>query len=166
MDVVKARMKDVFGGGFMESLTEVSLSTSGGVFIGVTLPEKPVKKGARWESETGWGTREWGTGRSLLEYSLTEVRDGVATILLMGSKTKAQTEGDIPKAMNIKTPPDPDARHESKDSAEFLIAEGVLRSQVNEAWSQSRLTNGKLFHFETTTTTTLLERRPRNGPTR
>ncbi len=161
-DVVKTRMKDAFGGGFLDAITEASFSSRGGVFIGIPLPEAAVKKGSRWQSETSWGTREWGQGKSLLEYALEGVRRGVATITLVETKTKDQTEGEIPKAMNIKIPHDPDARHESKDSAEFLITEGILRSQEGEIWTQSRTAGGKIFRFETKTTTTLLDRTPAN----
>jgi hypothetical protein len=163
MELVQKRAKELLGGGvagpFMDPITEVAFSATGGTLQGASLPPTPVRKGAVWAREGGAGTKTFGATRYVCEYSLSSVKDGIATITLLQTRDLEQTPGEIPKALKIQTPPDPNAQHGSEEVTNFSISEGVMVSQVNRAWSQSTTTKGEIFRFETSSETKYLDRR-------
>lgn len=158
-DLVQKRARQNLGGDMFGAFTAIPFSEIGANLMGSPLPGGRVKRGARWNHEGVTGTQEWGKSRFVSEYTLRSVRQGLATITQLESRTTEETPGDIPKAMNIKIPPDPTAKHGNEDTTEFSIAEGVVVSQRTRGWTQSTVSKGTLFRFECSAETTLIERR-------
>jgi len=147
LDAVKKRLREIVGG---DVAADTSVSATGGAIIGAPLPTAPVTTGTRWTAESSMG----GAGRSVLEYSLRVVQNGVATIVLIGSKS-----AEPAKAPEAKTAPPPATKHGSEDVSEFALGEGQLLSQVGRSWTQSTLPDGKPFRFEFRSETRLVERK-------
>jgi hypothetical protein len=160
IQAAQKRLKEMLGGDLFGAFTEVPFSGSGGMLQGAALPPAPVRKRARWKIEGSVGTPAWGQSRSTQEYSLTTIKKGIATIALIVSKLVETTPGEIAKAMNLKTPPDPTAKHGNEDETEFSLDEGVVVSQHGKHWTQGTTSRGMLFRFEVSSQTTLIERRP------
>jgi hypothetical protein len=149
-DAVKKRLREIIGG---DVAADTSVSATGGAIIGAPLPTAPVTTGTRWTAESSMG----GAGRSVLEYSLRVVQNGVATIVLVGSKS-----AEPAKASEAKSATPPATKHGSEDVSEFALGEGHLVSQVGRSWTQSMLPDGKPLRFEFRSETKLVERKSKD----
>ncbi len=156
-DVVKKRYRDIMGGDLF-GMSDLAFSGTRQTLLGGNLPEGPARRGARWTYEGSFGNEAWGKRRSAQTYALHDVRKGVATIVQVASEERGRTPGEIPKALNLSDAPDPKAAHGIEDTSTFSIPEGILLSSRNHVWTQATLSNGKLFRFEFTSETTLVER--------